>query len=257
MAERLSVAVTGIAGRMGRALREALESRDDMVLAAAVERPGHELIGQRLDGVRVRDWVEEALGDVDVVIDFSAPTATARYAEQAAGEGVAFVSGTTGLDDGARKVLKKASERIPVLWSPNMSIGVNLLFRLVELAARALGPDYDPEIIEVHHRFKLDAPSGTALRLAEILRDVRQANLIFGREGTKTPRPRNEVAVHAVRAGDVVGDHTVLFASLGERLELTHRAHSRATFAEGALRAAAFVATRPPGLYTMADVLSL
>lgn len=256
MGERLSVALTGVAGRMGRALREALAAREDMVLTAAVERPGHELIGQRLDGVRVRDWVEEALGDVDVVVDFSTPDATARFVEQAAGEGIAFVSGTTGLDDRARAALKAASERIPVLWAPNMSIGVNLLFRLVEAAARALGPDFDPEIIEFHHRFKLDAPSGTAMRLAEILRDVTQANLVFGREGAKAAR-RNEVGVHAVRGGDVVGDHTVVFAALGERLELTHRAHSRATFAEGALRAAAFLATRPPGLYTMADVLSL
>jgi len=257
MAEKLRVAVTGIAGRMGKALREAIEARDDVVLAAAVERQGHELIGQKLDGVRVRDWVEEALGDVEAVIDFSASDATARYAEQAAVEGVAFVSGTTGLDDQARAALKRASERIPVLWSPNMSVGVNLLFRLVELAARALGPDFDPEVIEIHHRFKVDAPSGTALRLAEILRDVRQANLIFGREGAAGARPKNEVGVHAVRAGDVVGEHTVLFAALGERLELIHRAQSRATFAEGALRAARAMATRPPGLYTMADVLDL
>jgi 4-hydroxy-tetrahydrodipicolinate reductase len=257
MVDRLRVAVTGVAGRMGKALREAIAARDDMVLAAAVERQGHELMGQKLDGVRVRDWVEEALGEVDVVIDFSTSDATARYADQAAAEGVPFVSGTTGLDDRARAALRRAAERIPVLWAPNMSVGVNLLFRLVELAARALGPEYDPEIIEIHHRYKVDAPSGTAMRLAEILRDVRQANLIFGREGAPGVRPRNEVGVHAVRAGDIVGDHTVLFAAQGERLELTHRVHSRSTLAEGALRAAKALTTRPPGLYSMADVLDL
>lgn len=254
--DRLAVAVTGIGGRMGRALREAIEAHDDVVLAAGIERPGHDLVGKQVGGAWVRDWREEALTDVDVVIDFSVPDGTARYAEQAAAASIPLVCGTTGLDEAAKEALKRAADRIPVLWAPNMSVGVNLLFLLVEQAARALGEGFDPEVVEIHHRHKVDAPSGTALRIAEILRDVRQANLVFGRQGAPGARPRNEVGVHAVRGGDVVGEHTVIFAGQGERLELVHRAHSRATFAEGALRAARFLVRQPVGLYTMNDVLA-
>ena len=257
MTKPLSIAVTGIAGRMGKALRDAISSQDDLYLGAATEAPGHALVGELVDGVEVVDTLSGALVGVDAIVDFAPPDVTARNAELAAEAGVSFVSGTTALEDRHHKTLEQAAQRIPVLWAPNMSVGVAVLCQLVEQAATILGEDFDPELFEIHHRYKVDAPSGTANRLVEVLKTVRELHAVNGREGTPGARPANEIGVHALRGGDVVGEHTVVFAGLGERVELTHRAHSRQTFAQGALRAARFLQTQKPGIYDMNDVLGL
>ena len=252
--KELAVAITGVGGRMGAALREALAAAADLRLAAAVEHRGHAWVGRSLDGVVVSDELDAAVADV--VVDFSVPGATARYATATAAAGRPFVSGTTGLEEVDRAALRSAAERVPVLWAPSMSLGVHVLTRLVEQCAAALGDGFDAEIVEMHHRFKEDAPSGTAARLAEALQAVRPAALVHGRQGRPGPRPASEIGVHALRGGGVAGDHTVFFIGAGERIELTHRAFSRATFAEGAFRAARFLVGRPAGSYTIDDVLA-
>jgi 4-hydroxy-tetrahydrodipicolinate reductase len=192
----------------------------------------------------------------DVVIDFSSPAATRALAEVAAAAGIAIVSGTTGLGDDARAALDTASKKVPVAWEPNMSIGVHVLGELVKRAIAMMGGDFDIEIVEAHHKLKVDAPSGTALRLAEIAKNARSgARLVHGREGKPGARTPSEIGVHAVRGGDVVGDHSVHLLGVGERIELTHRASSRDLFASGALRVARWIAGKPAGRYTMADVL--
>ena len=254
--KQVAVALAGAGGRMGEALREVIRGDDGLVLVAAVEHDGHPLLGTLLDGVPLRASLAGALEGADVLVDFTIPEATARHAAQAATAGVPFVSGTTGLDEAALAALDEAAERIALLWAPNMSVGVNVLLRLVEEAARALGPDFDIEMTEFHHRRKIDAPSGTALRLAEVVQSVRRTPLRHGRQGLLGVRPPEELGVHALRGGDVVGDHTLYFAGPGERIELTHRAHSRKTFAAGALRAARYLLDKPPGRYEMRDVLA-
>jgi 4-hydroxy-tetrahydrodipicolinate reductase len=193
----------------------------------------------------------------DVVVDFSAPHATLALADVAAASGMALVSGTTGLGDDARAALDRASARIPLLWEPNMSVGIHVLTRLVARAAASLD-GWDIELVETHHRAKVDAPSGTALRLAEAMQAARAGStrLVHGREGRPGPRGADEIGMHALRGGDVVGDHVVHFLGGGERLELTHRATSRDVFAHGALRAARWIAGRPAGRYTLGDVLA-
>ncbi len=201
------------------------------------------------------------LDDVDVVVDFSTPAAFAKLLERCVDSATALVSGTTGLGPEQQTALERAAERLPIVFAPNFSIGVNLAFTLTELAARTLGDDVDVEIIEAHHRAKVDAPSGTALRLGQVLaetlgRDLEQ-DAVYGREGHTGARERSTIGFSTVRAGDIVGEHTVLFAGAGERLELTHRASSRDNFALGALRAARFLEGRAPGFYDMQDVLGL
>jgi 4-hydroxy-tetrahydrodipicolinate reductase len=191
-----------------------------------------------------------------VAIDFSSPGATTELCEVAAKAGVAIVSGTTGLGEEAHTALDRAAQRVPVAWEPNMSVGVHVLAALVERAIAMLGPDFDVEIIEAHHRLKVDAPSGTALRLAEVARAARGgARLVHGREGRPGARAATEIGVHAVRGGDVVGDHSVLLLGAGERIELVHRASSRELFASGALRVARWIVGKRPGRYRMEDVL--
>jgi 4-hydroxy-tetrahydrodipicolinate reductase len=195
------------------------------------------------------------LDECDLVVEFAHPSATAKYARGAAEAGRAFLSGTTGLDSAARAALEGASRVVPVFHSPNMSPGVAVLARFAAEAARRLGPGYDVEIIESHHRGKADAPSGTALKLAEAVSEAMGgARLVHGREGRTGPRGRDEIGIHAVRAGEIVGQHTVLLAGPGEWIELTHCALSRACFAEGAVRAVRFLISAPPGLYGMADL---
>ncbi len=266
---RVGVVVTGAGGRMGGELLRALRDAEGLALVGATERPGVAdgqdagvvAGGAPLD-VPVEPSLHAALGrGAGVVIDFTSFEASAAHAEVCAERGVALVIGSTGATPAARARVDAAARRIPIVVSPNMSPGVNVLFALVCDAARALGDGYDVEILELHHRNKRDAPSGTALRLAEIAagalgRDP-VGDLTFARHGLVGARPAREIGVQTLRGGDAVGEHTVFFVGQGERLELTHRATSRDQFARGALRAARWVVDKPPGTYDMADVLGL
>lgn len=240
------VIITGSKGRMGKAL-----------LACAPQHREIEVVGQIDQG----DDLRAVIGRADVVIDFSSHTATAAIAELCSSHGKAMVVGTTGHDESQKSLITHHASRIPMVLSSNYSTGVNTLFWLTRKAAEILGPGYDLEIVEMHHRLKKDAPSGTAKSLAEILAEVRRQQLArvarHGRVGIVGERTAEEIGIHSVRGGDVVGDHTVIFSTLGERLELTHKASSRETFAHGALRAAVWVVGRKPGLYDMQDVLGL
>ena len=262
----LKIGINGACGRMGARLVAMVCEAPDMELAGAMEGDTHPAIGRdigaALNGPDLGLAVSANLPDgLDVLIDFSAPESTVARSAECAGKGIAHVAGTTGLMPEQVAIIRKAAETVPCLLAPNMSLGVNLLFKVAPQIARALGDDYDIEIVETHHRFKKDSPSGTALRLAESIanemgRDAEQ-DLVHGRRGRVGERTQREIGMHAVRAGDIVGEHTVTFACLGERIELTHRAHSRDTFCRGALAAARFLAGKPPGIYTMDDVLGL
>jgi len=242
----IRVILTGAKGRMGQAL-----------IACAPQHRELELAGQIDQG----DDLAAIIARGDVVIDFSSPTATAGIAELCAAHGKALVIGTTGHDDAEKARITPHASRIPMVWSANYSTGVNTLFWLTRKAAEILGNSYDLEVVEMHHRLKKDAPSGTAKSLAEILAAVRQQQLAqvarHGRAGIVGERTAEEIGIHSLRGGDVVGDHTVIFATNGERVELTHKASSRDTFANGALRAAAWVVRQRPGRYDMQDVLGL
>jgi len=262
----LRIGIAGAAGRMGQRLVALVAAAEDMKLVAAVECKSHGSLGRdagEVAGVGTLD-VPITTGveaRPDVMIDFSAPEATLACAEHCAGVDTAMVVGTTGLSPEQVARLEDSAAKVPIVFAPNMSVGVNVLARLVKDAAHALGPDYDIEIVEAHHRFKKDAPSGTALKLARaaaegVHRDLDQVG-VYGRQGQTGERSQAEIGVHAVRAGDIVGEHTVLFGALGERVELRHVAQSRDTFARGALRAAHFVAGKQPGLYSMEDVLGI
>jgi 4-hydroxy-tetrahydrodipicolinate reductase len=257
----MRLALVGASGRMGRAIARLAHSDGiDIVCAIATADVGKD-IGELAGVGPIGTTVVDGLGAVeharaDVVVDFSAPPVTLALAPIAAAARCAIVSGTTGLTSEARLALARAAERVPVLWEPNMSVGVFILAELVAQAARVL-PGWDIEIVETHHRAKVDAPSGTALRLAEaVAQGAREAApLVTGRSGKPGPRQDTEIGVLAIRGGDVIGDHTVHFFGGGERLELTHRATNRDVFAHGALRAAAWIAGKPPRSYGLADVL--
>jgi 4-hydroxy-tetrahydrodipicolinate reductase len=259
----IRVTVPGAAGKMGQMVMGALATRGEVAtLAAVLERSGHPSIGRdTASGVTITDDVGAALALCDVYIDFTVPAATVKMVELAAQKRVAAVIGTTGLSDSDRIAIDRAAERIPVVLSPNYSLGVTLLCGLVEQAARALGPEFDMEVVEVHHKLKRDAPSGTALAIAEALARGRHLRLSdtkrCAREGEIGPRPPGEIGIMAVRGGDVVGDHTAYFLGPSERIEITHRAENRAVFAQGAVRAALWVVGKPPGLYSMKNVLGL
>jgi 4-hydroxy-tetrahydrodipicolinate reductase len=260
----MKIAVNGAAGAMGRRVVGVVAGADDCRLVAALERSGHPELGRDAGlvagqgelGVPIAD---ELTAEADALIDFSSPEATVARARQCAEAGAALVIGTTGLSDGQLAELSgHLAERVPVLIASNMSVGINLLFRLIQRVARALPAGYDVEIVEAHHRRKKDAPSGTALEMARQLRDALDRPedvLVYGRRGAVGPRKPSEIGIHAVRGGDIVGDHTIIFAGEGERLELTHRAGSRDIFARGALQAARFLVGKPAGVYSMADVL--
>ncbi len=254
--------IPGAAGKMGAMLIQAIRGDGRVTLHAAVERKGHGAVGsEAAPGIPIGDDFARALEGADVYIDFTAPEATGALVAQAAARRVAAVIGTTGLTPESRAAIFHAAADIPVVVAPNFSLGVNLLLGFAEEASRALGPDYDVEVVEIHHRHKRDAPSGTAIALAEALARGREADLAlvkrFSREGDVGARPDGEIGVQAVRGGDVVGDHTVMFLGPAERIELTHRAGSRLIFARGAVRGAAWVAGKPPGVYSMKDVLGL
>ncbi len=263
-----AIAITGAAGRMGQALLRLAAADAGLRVVAAIEREGHPLLGRDagtavgLEALGVTLSADlGAIAAADVVIDFSDPRAVARHVAEARGRGKALVIGTTGVAAATETAIREAAAEVGVVWAPNMSVGVNLLAELVRQAARVLGLDYDAEIVETHHRHKQDAPSGTALLLARAVAGGRDQSLeavaVYGREGLTGARPAGEIGVHAVRSGAVVGDHVVTLASETEILGFSHRAMTRDVFAAGALRAAAWVAGRPPGLYGMRAVLGL
>jgi 4-hydroxy-tetrahydrodipicolinate reductase len=264
----LNIAIAGSSGRMGRALLEAVAQAEDLRLCAALEQSGSpylgrdagELIGTTF-GVRIMDDAALALSACDVLIDFTRPEGTLMHLDVCRTERVKMVVGTTGFSADQKEELHAASQYIPVVLAPNMSVGVNVTLKLVELAARVLREGYDIEIIEAHHRHKVDAPSGTALRMGEVAAEARGKNLsevaVYGREGITGERVPGAIGFATVRGGDIVGDHTVLFAGVGERIEVSHKAGSRTTFAAGALRAARFLADKERGLFDMQDVLAL
>ncbi len=264
---QVKLAVAGAAGRMGRAVIQASQDNAEVVLAAALERRGSDLVGVdagelagvgRL-GVPVADALEGL--DFDVVIDFTEPAATLAHVEACLAAGRRMVIGTTGLDEPARARIAAAAEEVAIVLAPNMSVGVNLCLGLLELAARTLGDDADIEIIEAHHRHKVDAPSGTALRMGEVIAEALGRRLdacaVYAREGNVGARPPGAIGFATVRAGDIVGEHTALFAAAGERIEITHRATSRVNFAAGAVRAACWLMRQRSGLFDMRDVLGL
>ncbi|MDX1764857.1 MAG: 4-hydroxy-tetrahydrodipicolinate reductase [bacterium] len=261
--------VTGAAGRMGQRIIHMLHEEDGIALSGALERTGHpqegrdagEIAGIGTIGVPLAAILEPLLPDCDVVIDFTHPDVTEKALEAAAAAGCAFVTGTTGLTKKQTAFIEKHGATIPVLHAPNMSIGVNLLLKLLPMVAATLRDAYDVEIIEAHHHFKKDAPSGTANKLAEVIakalkRDPR-TDYTHGRCGMVGERKPREIGIHAVRGGDIIGDHTVMFCGKGERIEVAHRATSRDTFASGAVRAAKWIVGQKPGLYAMGDVLGL
>jgi 4-hydroxy-tetrahydrodipicolinate reductase len=261
--------VAGAGGRMGGRIIAALEDQEDIALAGAFERRGHSAVGQDAGvtagvggrGVVVVDRLEAIIAGGDVVIDFTDPEASLRHVGIAAENGKAMVVGTTGMSAEQQEELERAARRIPIVFAPNTSVGVNLLFKVLSDVAPILGDAYDVEIIESHHRFKKDAPSGTARKMAEVVAEALDRDLdevaLYGRSGMPGERKRSEIGVFSMRGGDIVGEHTVVFAGLGDRIEFTHRAHSRDTFARGAVRAALWVAGRVPGIYDMMDVLGL
>lgn len=263
----VKVGVTGAAGRMGRTLIEAISVADNLELAAAIERPDStligadagELTGQGKNGVVLVADLASVIENIDVLIDFTIPAATLENTKLCAGHGKAIVIGTTGFTPQQQAELDLASQKSPVCKASNYSVGVNLCFQLLDTAARVLGDDSDIEIYEAHHRHKVDAPSGTALSMGEVVatalgRDLAEV-AVYGREGQTGARDRDTIGFATVRAGDIVGDHTVTFAAEGERVEITHKASSRMSFARGAVRAAAWLVEQPVGLFDMQDVL--
>lgn len=263
------VAVVGAAGRMGKALIQAVTEAEGMSLGAAVERPGSTLVGTDAGelagvghiGITVQDSLEAVVDDFDAVIDFTTPQATLNHLETCRQHNKRIVIGTTGFSEAERARLQSASAEIPIILAPNMSVGVNLCFKLLDMAARVMGDEADIEVIEAHHRHKVDAPSGTALRMGEVVasalgRDLKEC-AVYGREGITGERERKTIGFETIRAGDVVGDHTVLFATMGERVEITHKASSRMTFANGAVRGVRWLMQRDSGLFDMQDVLGL
>jgi 4-hydroxy-tetrahydrodipicolinate reductase len=256
----MKITICGAAGRMGQATLAVAKSDENVKIAGALEYDGSRAIGTGDPVVSSVGDLEKFLSETDALIDFTNPESTLRNLEAAGKYKVSVVIGTTGFNEEQRKKIVKISKSIPVVFSPNMSVGVNILFKLVESVAKKI-PDYDIEIVELHHNKKKDSPSGTAAKLAEIAAASIGKNIsdagVYGRHSANAVRKEDEIGLHSIRAGDIVGDHTVYFAGPGERIELTHRAHSRDTFAAGAVRAAKWAAGRSPGLYDMTDVLSL
>lgn len=260
----LKVAVTGCAGRMGRTNVKTVFEDAESTLSGAVEWPQCPEIGQDAGtlagvsalGVKVTSDLSEVLPVSDVVIDFTSKQAAPSIIEACVKHNTALVMGSTGLEEAEFKLIREASKSIPIIWAPNFSVGVNLINRLIREAAEVLKDDFDPEIVEVHHRMKKDSPSGTAVLLLNTLKSVYESeDVVYGREGMVGARPKDQIGVFAVRGGDVVGDHTVTFYGLGERVEISHRASSRETFSRGALRAAKYIVSHGKGLYNIDDVL--
>lgn len=264
----LRIAIVGASGRMGRMLIEAVMNAPDCQLSAAMDRAGSPSIGQDAaaflgvqSGVLVSADVRAGLAQSDVLIDFTRPEATLEHLALCETLGVKLVIGTTGFSEAEKARIREGAQKVGIVMAPNMSVGVNVVLKLLQQAARSFSHGYDIEIIETHHRHKVDAPSGTALKMGEVIADELgrdlQACAVYGREGVTGERDPSTIGFATVRGGDVVGDHTVLFAGIGERIEITHKSSSRATYAQGSLRAARFLADKPTGLFGMDDVLSL
>ena len=261
------VVITGAAGRMGQRVIAMMQADAQLTLAGAVTHARHptvgrdagEVAGSGTAGVTVSDGASLALAQADVAIDFSVPDAAVTYLNVAAELGKPMVIGTTGFTAAQHEEIERLSRKTACFYAPNMSVGVHVMYQAVRQLVTLLGNDYDVEIIEAHHRMKIDAPSGTALRMASIVSEAQGNNLndvaVYGRQGKVGRRSDSEIGIQAVRAGDIVGEHTVLFGGIGERIELTHRSQSRDTFARGALRAAGWIVGREPGLYGMDDML--
>ncbi len=265
----INVGVIGAGGRMGRMLIEAVQDNPQTTLNAAIERQGSSLVGAdagevaaigKLD-IKIVDDLKAVVNDIDVLIDFSLPDATEQNMQICAEHNVAMVIGTTGFNEQQEKVLSEASEKIAIVYAGNYSTGVNLSLKLLGMAAKAFGSDADVEVIEAHHKHKIDAPSGTAFMMAEAVAEARGQNLkevaIYGREGQTGEREAGSIGIHAIRGGEIIGDHTVMFIADGEVVEITHRARARMTFAAGAVRAATWVNKQEVGQYNMQDVLGL
>ncbi len=265
----VNIAVAGVAGRMGGAIVRAVAYGKGAALAGGFEFPGHPAVGKKLSDVTgyaqakglVADSPAEVLAQADVLVEFTTPTASLENLKVCAKLGKAVVIGTTGLDPAQKKEMAKLAKKVPVVFAPNMSVGMNLMFKLAGVITKVLGPEFALELVEAHHDQKKDAPSGSAVRLLEEMAQVRGLKLDqalrHGRQGLVGARTRDEIGVSVIRGGDIVGEHTVYFIGQGERLELTHRASSRDTFAQGAVRAALWLKGQQPGLYDMQDVLGL
>jgi 4-hydroxy-tetrahydrodipicolinate reductase len=257
----MKIAIAGAAGRMGQMLVREIERTEGASLAGALEGPGSKALSTETGGVKIVADAAAAIATANVLIDFTVPAATVAHARVCADKGVSMVIGTTGLDPEQTRAIHEAAKKVPILWAANMSLGVNILLALVEKTASMLDPAYDIEIVEMHHRHKIDAPSGTALALGKAAAAGRKVELEKvwrkSRDGHTGARPAGEIGFATLRGGEEVGVHTVMFAAAGERLELSHRSFSRETYASGAVRAALWLKGKKPGLYGMKDVLGL
>jgi 4-hydroxy-tetrahydrodipicolinate reductase len=264
----LKIAVAGASGRMGRMLIETLNAAEGVTLIGALDVPGSPLLGRDAGemlglntGVTVTSDLSQCLQQAQVLIDFTRPEGTLEHLNYCVAHGIKMVIGTTGFDEAGKAAIMQAAKKIAIVLAPNMSVGVNATFKILEMAAQILNTGYDIEIIEAHHRHKVDAPSGTALRMGEVVAQALGRNLhevaVYGRQGVTGERQPETIGFATIRGGDVVGDHTVLFAGIGERIEITHKSSSRVTYAHGSVRAARFLAGRDTGFFDMQDVLSL
>lgn len=263
----ISVIIDGACGRMGKMISQGVVTQSDMQLVGAIEYSGHPQLGEDIGevagvgtiGVPISDNQSEILDEADVVVEFTAPSASIEHLRNVVDAGKTMVLATTGFTEAELAEVQELAQNIPCVMAPNMSVGVNVMLQAVQLVAKALGDDYDVEVIEAHHNQKADSPSGTALRIAEVLAESLDRNLAevgaYGRHGMVGARPEKEIGIHAIRGGDISGDHTVLYAGAGERIEITHRAHTREAFAKGAIRAARWVVDAPKGLHDIAEVL--
>ena len=264
----LKIAIAGAGGRMGRILIEAILDAPDATLAGALDVAASPSVGQpaaaflgRGASVAIESDLAIGLAGADYLIDFTRPEGTLQHLAYCAEHGIKMIIGTTGFDDAGKAAIAQAAQKTAIVFAPNMSVGVNLTLKLLELAAASLSEGYDIEIVEAHHRHKVDAPSGTALKMGEVIADALGRDLkqcaVYGREGVTGERDPSTIGFATIRGGDIVGDHTVLFAGIGERIEISHKSSSRVTYAHGALRAARFLADKPSGLFDMQDVLGL
>ena len=265
---QMKIAVAGASGRMGRMLIEAIRNAPDAQLSGALDVAGASGLGAdaaaflgSTSGVLITDDLDQALSEADLLIDFTRPEGTLKHLEYCAEHGIKMVIGTTGFDEAGKAAIASAARHTALVFAPNMSVGVNVTMKLLEMAAKSFAEGYDIEIIEAHHRHKVDAPSGTALQMGEVIaralgRDLNEVG-VFAREGVTGARDPSSIGFATIRGGDIVGDHTVLFAGIGERIEISHKSSSRVTYANGSLRAARFLAGRDVGLYDMQDVLGL
>ncbi|MFC5476416.1 4-hydroxy-tetrahydrodipicolinate reductase [Paraherbaspirillum soli] len=265
---QMKIAVAGASGRMGRMLVEAIQNADDAILAGALGVPGAPELGTdaaaflgKPAGVAIESDLAKGLASAAYLIDFTRPEGTLKHLEYCAAHGIKMIIGTTGFDEAGKAAIAAAAEKIAIVFAPNMSVGVNVTMKLLELAAKSFSHGYDIEVIEAHHRHKVDAPSGTALMMGEVIADALGRKLddvaVYAREGVTGERDPSSIGFATIRGGDIVGDHTVLFAGIGERIEITHKSSSRITYAHGSLRAARFLSDKTSGLYDMQDVLGL